>query len=134
MKIIRLDRCKGKTTRLIQESARTNTPIITHLLSRVNQIKKQAEEMELDIPHPIYLKKDVRASLRGYDLKNGVLIDDFELLLGWLLNVDINTVTTSCEILTEEDEMREICKLDSKIYNIIISNNELGYEISNIYE
>lgn len=94
MNIIRLDRGEGKTTMLIKESARLNAPIICMNTFQREYILEVAKKNNLNIPTPLRVGDD----LRGYDLKNGILIDDVECVLEKILGVKIQTVTTSSEI------------------------------------
>jgi hypothetical protein len=71
----------GKTTDLIEMSAVTNTPILCYNHDMALRIRRKAQEMETEIPNPICLN----TNLHGTDIK-GVLVDDAELILQYLLN------------------------------------------------
>ena len=105
MKIINLERGKGKTTMLIQLSATYNTPIICSSHASKLYILNKAKEMELTIPEPIDVRKcDIPYVLRGLNINSncGVLVDDLECILQYFLGEQVMFATTSCEVINLE--------------------------------
>ena len=105
MKIINLERGKGKTTLLIKLSATHNTPIICSSHASKSYILNKAKEMGLTIPEPIDVRKcDMPYLLRGLNINSncGVLVDDLECVLQYLLGEQVMFATTSCEVINLE--------------------------------
>lgn len=99
MKIIRADRGQGKTTELIKKSNEEWKYIICASKRRANNIVKIADEMGLDIPYPITISE---LPLSKGQKMDGVLIDDIEDILQYLIGKRVDYVTTSCEIISLE--------------------------------
>lgn len=97
MKILNLDRRKGKTTELIKISNKKWLYIICLNRKRAENISNMAMEMNLDIPFPITMDE---LPLRSNFIKE-VLIDDMEDLLQYLIQKPILYATTSCEVTNE---------------------------------
>lgn len=105
MKIINLERGKGKTTMLIKLSATHNTPIICSSFASKSYILNKAKEMGLTIPEPINVRNcDMPYVLRGLNINSncGVLVDDLECILQYFLGEQVMFATTSCEVIKLE--------------------------------
>lgn len=96
MKIIRAGRGQGKTTELIKKSNEEWKHIICADRKRVKNIVKMAEKMGLDIPYPITISE---LPLSKGQKMDGVLIDDIEDILQYLIDKRVDYVTTSCEVI-----------------------------------
>lgn len=94
MRIIRLDRGKGKTTALVKKSHSEWKYIVCKDRQRLNVIKKVASDLNLDIPYPITVSE---LPLRSKHIES-VLVDDIEDVLEYIIKKPIDIVTTSCEI------------------------------------
>ena len=92
MKIIRMDRGKGKTTELIKLSAKTGIPIVCATVQQVDTILAKAERMGLAIVQPIPVNK-----LKDYEVSK-VYVDDMEYVLSTLLKSKVEIATVSCDI------------------------------------
>ena len=106
MKIINLERGKGKTTMLIKLSATHNTPIICSSSASKSYILNKAREMGLTIPEPINVRGENMAhKLRGLNINPnyGVLVDDLECILQYFLGEQVSVATTSCEVVKLEE-------------------------------
>ena len=106
MKIINLERGKGKTTLLIKLSATHNTPIICSSHASKSYILNKAKEMGLTIPEPINVRGEGMAhKLRGLNVNSncGVLVDDLECVLQYFLGEQVSVATTSCEVVKLEE-------------------------------
>lgn len=105
MNIINLGRGKGKTTFLVNYSAKTEKPIICCFEYQVEYIKKVAEKLNVKIPEPIIVNKnninEVFREEKEFEPK--YLIDDIEGLLNKLLGVKIDCITTSSKVMHESD-------------------------------
>ena len=77
MKIIYKKRGKGKTLKLIKQSAKTRSIIITPTYRMAEHIRDMAKELEYDIPTPLCYKQ---LSLCHGNNCN-ILIDNAEMLL-----------------------------------------------------
>lgn len=97
MEILRMERCSGKTTKLIKISNKTKSPIICRNRNIAKFIKTMAKEMGLEIPNPMTIDMYKNEKYR-YEK---VLIDDLDLVLGQFLVTRILYATTSCNITTE---------------------------------
>ncbi|MGL5766238.1 MAG: hypothetical protein ACRCX8_11420 [Sarcina sp.] len=97
MKILNLDRRKGKTTELIKLSNKKWIYIICLDRKRAENISNMAMEMNIDIPFPITMEE---LPLRSNFIKE-VLVDDMEDLLQCLVQKPILYATTSCEVVDE---------------------------------
>ena len=96
MKIISAGRRQGKTTELIKKSNKEWKYIICANKRRVNNIVKTADEMGLNIPYPITISE---LPLSKGQKMDGVLIDDIEDILQYLIGKRVDYVTTLCEII-----------------------------------
>ena len=105
MKVINLDRGKGKTTRLLYASEFRNIPILC-----ANKVAKQhlidkAEKLDLKIPEPITVSDVITEGILKTKLAHkNILIDEtpavLQCILGFLgLRGVVEAIT-----LTEEDE------------------------------
>jgi len=77
MRLITGPRCSGKTTTLMEESARTGVPIISPSMGMANYISMLAKEQGLDIPEPTSINKIVNHGGRP----GKYLIDELEMCL-----------------------------------------------------
>lgn len=59
IRLITGPRCSGKTTTLMEESARTSIPIIAPSMGMANYISMLAKEQGLNIPEPTSINKMV---------------------------------------------------------------------------
>jgi hypothetical protein len=75
--LIRKDRGTGKTTELIRLSANRGIPIIAPTMMMANAIKKQAQELGVDIPEPTTINKIVNQGGKP----GKYLIDELEICL-----------------------------------------------------
>ena len=77
MKIINLDRGRGKTTRLLYASEFNNMPILCSSLHEKQLLIAKASEYGLKIPEPITVNDVISNNLRGdKSVDNGVLVDE----------------------------------------------------------
>lgn len=97
MKLIRMDRRKGKTRRLIKESSSTGAIIICRE-SSLKYIEITAKEMGLEIPKPMTIGEYVETFTGGLSDNPPVLVDDIEFALCLYMKTKILSATTSCEI------------------------------------
>ena len=97
MKILNLDRRKGKTTELIKLSNEKWLYIICLDRQRAEHISNMAMDMKLDIPFPITMRE---LPLRSNFIKE-VLIDDMEDILSCLIQKPVLYATTSCEVVNQ---------------------------------
>ncbi len=89
MKILQLERGKGKTTALVYTSAMTGYPIIASSEAHIRNIINTANKLGVDIPNPINFY-EYRSLHVPFHLDN-VLIDDLEIMLPMILNDYFNT-------------------------------------------
>ena len=92
MKIVRMERGKGKTTDLIRLSAKTGVPIVCATVAQSDIILAKAEKMGLVIAHPIPANK-----IKEYEVSK-VYVDDMEYVLSTLLQSTVEVATVSCDI------------------------------------
>lgn len=95
-KIIGGRRQCGKTTELIKRSAETNTYILTVNRERALMLSRAAQDLKLDIPFPITVNE---VPLRGSFIRK-VLIDDVEDVLRKFIGLEIEAMSTSCELVS----------------------------------
>lgn len=83
MNIVIGERCSGKTTRLIERSAKDQLYILTSTKPRARAIFDNAIRMGLDIPYPITVEEYLRGDkFRGSSIRrDGILIDDLDDVL-----------------------------------------------------
>lgn len=94
MKIIRLDRGKGKTTELVKKSNSEWKYIVCRDQQRLDVIEKVASDLNLVIPYPITVDE---LPLRSKHIES-VLVDDIEDILEYIIQKPIDIATTSCEV------------------------------------
>ena len=80
MRFIAGPRCSGKTTALMEESARTGVPIIAPSMGMAKYISMRAKEQGLNIPEPTSINKIVNRGVKP----GKYLIDELELCLNQL--------------------------------------------------
>ena len=88
MKFITGPRCSGKTTALIEESAKTGIPIISPTKAMAEYAKRMAKDYRLDIPNPVSIGEIVKQGGR----RGKYLVDELELCLS-VLGVEVVTAT-----------------------------------------
>ena len=83
MNIIIGERCSGKTTRLIERSAKEQLYILTSTKHRARAIFDTAKRMGLVIPYPVTVEEYFRGSkFAGSSIRrDGLLIDDSDDVL-----------------------------------------------------
>lgn len=94
-KAIILQRGKGKTTELINLSAKTGEYIVCHSHS-VKHIADAAKSMGLQIPYPLSYHEFIEGRYYGKGVK-GVLIDEIGSLLREISRVPVSAITLSPE-------------------------------------
>lgn len=96
MNIVIGERCSGKTTRLIERSAKEGRYILVANKAMARCIADQAKEMGLDIPFPVTLDEYLRGNkFQGSSIRrDGLLIDDLDMVLDLLFRgIPIREVT-----------------------------------------
>lgn len=88
MKLITGPRCSGKTTALIEESARTGIPIISPTRAMAEYVRRMAEDYGLDIPAPVSIGEVVKQGGK----QGKYLVDELGLCLS-VLGVEVVTAT-----------------------------------------
>ena len=94
--IIVTKRGGGKTTQLIELSAKTGAYIVCHSHSTAGGIMRMALQSDLKIPLPITYDDFINKRYYGAGIK-GFLFDDVELFVQSLTRVPILAVTASIE-------------------------------------
>lgn len=90
------ERCSGKTTRLIERSAKEGIYILAPTKNTARCIADQAKEMGLDIPFPLTVGEYLRGNkFQGSSIRrDGLLIDDLDMVLHQLFGgIPIREVT-----------------------------------------
>lgn len=101
MKIIARGRSTGKTMEIIKESALSGNYILVRNHHEAQRLFKLAQEMKLSIPLPVTVSEISLGRIQGTSIKrDGILVDNAELVLQQLIGAEINTLTIST---TEED-------------------------------
>lgn len=96
MKIYSAKRGAGKTTTLIEESARTGAIIVVSSYPMVNYTMGLAMRLNLDIPEPITVTNYLKALVRGgLNREQKYLIDDLHEMLSQM-NVEAATIDVNC--------------------------------------
>lgn len=105
-------RCSGKTTRLIERSAKEGSYILVATKAMARCVADQAKEIGLEIPYPItvgeYLNSDgfPGSSVR----RDGLLIDELDLVLNRLFHgIPIREVT-----LTDRGNVERLERIEKK--------------------
>ena len=96
MNVVIGERCSGKTTQLIERSAKEGIYILVANKEMARCIVDQAKEMRLNIPFPVTLDEYLRGStFRGSSIREkGILIDELDLVLDQLFRgIPIHEVT-----------------------------------------
>ncbi len=99
--IKRKRRC-GKTTALIHMSAVTGAPIITNTLRQVSFIESEANKLKMPIPKPISIYEWKQCN-RGIRFEKGILIDDLDIMLPYILNNYFGTKILSASVTMDDD-------------------------------
>ena len=105
MEIIVAEGSGGKTTELIQRSAVTGAVIVCTNVSVKEHILKMAFLMDLKIPDPVTYSRLIVSANKG-EYKNGILIDDLDLMLDEIFgNNYVIAATFREEIRTPKSEV-----------------------------
>jgi hypothetical protein len=92
VRVIEMGRAMGKTTKLIELSAKTNAVIICRSAENAWAIRRQAEKMDLDIPFPITfqsIRNGRHLGLKAWEY----LIDDVDLFIESIVGKPVTYVT-----------------------------------------
>lgn len=101
MKVIARGRRTGKTIEIIKESALTGNYILVRDHTEAQRLFQLAQEMKLSIPLPVTVSEISLGRIHGTSIKrDGILVDNAELVLQQMIGAKINTLTIST---TEED-------------------------------
>lgn len=126
MKVYSAKRGAGKTTMLIEESARTGAIIVVSSYPMVNYTMVLAMRLNLDIPEPITVTNYLKALVHGgLNKERKYLIDDLHVILSQM-NVEAATMDVNYiePIATrKEREQRERAIMQS----VLDDFNALGY-------
>ncbi len=96
MKIYIGERQSGKTTLLIEESAKTQVTVVVANYSMCNYIQLQAETMGLKIPPPITVTNYIRLLTNGgLGKTQKYLVDELQMMLS-AMNIKVATVDCDC--------------------------------------
>lgn len=123
MKIIKGGRQNGKTTALIRLCAENGGYIVCRTKEVAKMIKRQAEEMGLNIPLPLTHEEFRKGSYYGRGIGK-VYIDDTEALLNRLAHGVTIEAFTICDPEGTEEEKAAINQLEtakkhlSEIYSL----------------
>lgn len=90
MNIISKKSGQGKTHDLIILSNETRMPILVATKTMARNILEDSIRMDLDIPSPISLNE-----FDKYKNKDGILIDEIDMLLYQMLGVKVHTLTNT---------------------------------------
>ena len=96
MNVVIGKRCSGKTTRLIERSAKEGIYILVATKNMARCIADQAKKMGLEIPFPVTLDEYLRGNkFQGSSIRrDGLLIDDLDMVLHQLFGgIPIREVT-----------------------------------------
>ena len=96
MNVVIGERCSGKTTRLIERSAKEGIYILAPTKNMARCIVDQAKGMGLEIPYPITVGEYLRGNkFQGSSIRrDGLLIDDLDMVLHQLFGgIPIREVT-----------------------------------------
>lgn len=103
MKIVRADRQKGKSTKLVQLSHVHGHVIICANRQRAEHLERLAYEMDMPIPTPVNIydlkSEHFSRGVRECISSNRVLIDDLEAVLTALIGKQIIYATTSEKVI-----------------------------------
>lgn len=94
-KIIVDGRVTGKTTRAIEESARTGIRILAPNAEMARHIHKQALDSGIDIPPPTYMDEWTKGRVKRSCAAPGIIIDEGLMLLEKILGTSIHMITIS---------------------------------------
>lgn len=104
MKIYSAERGAGKTTALVEESAKTGAIIVVASYSMVNYIIGLAKRLNLDIPDPITVTNYLKVLVYGgLNREQKYLVDDLQMMLSQM-NVETATVDANyVESITKKE-------------------------------
>ena len=113
MKVYSAKRGTGKTTMLIEESARTGAIIVVSSYPMVNYTMVLAMRLNLDIPEPITVTNYLKALVHGgLNKEQKYLIDDLHAILSQMnveaATMDVNYIEPIATIKEREQREREI--------------------------
>ena len=109
MNVVIGERCSGKTTRLIERSAKEGIYILVANKGMARCVADQAKEMGLEIPYPITVGEYLRGNkFQGSSIRrDGLLIDDLDMVLDLLFRgIPIREVTLTDRGNVEKLETR----------------------------
>ena len=121
----------GKTTKLIQRSAREGVYILTSTVFRAQAIWDTAREMGLNIPYPVTLHEYLHSNkFRSSTIpRKGILIDDVDAVVGALFaGIPIHEVTMTDYGNIERLSMISNNQAEDMLIKIIEANAETKTE------
>ena len=109
MNVVIGERCSGKTTRLIERSAKEGIYILVANKEMARCVADQAKDMGLEIPYPVTVGEYLRGNkFQGSSIRrDGLLIDDLDMVLDLLFRgIPIREVTLTDRGNVEKLETR----------------------------
>lgn len=99
-KLIFGDRGSGKTTELIEESAKTGAYIVVPTRIRARNVFRSAKELGLNIPYPLIIVDVIHVPPSSDIFQKGILIDNLEEIVCHLFNyITIHAAMVDCTAL-----------------------------------
>lgn len=96
--IIISGRCRGKTTKLIQESSKTGRYILVKSRSEAKIVSQMARDLGLSIPYPVTLYEITAGRIDGSSiLRDGILVDNGISILERLLGTKVMGISLDQE-------------------------------------
>ena len=110
MRIINRGRRTGKTAMLISTAYVTGKPIITSTMNTKNSLLDIAERMGISANIEVYTINEWLECHRSYKSSNEILVDNVELMLGYVLSKFLNANVIAGTMTVPMDNIKDDAK------------------------
>ena len=128
MRIINRGRGTGKTAMLISTAYVTGKPIITSTMNNKNSLLDMAERMGISANIEVYTINEWLECHRSYKSSNEILVDNVELMLGYVLSKSLNANVIAGTMTVPMDNIKDDAKENDRKHGYWFALDECANE------
>ena len=128
MRIINRGRGTGKTAMLISTAYVTGKPIITYTMNNKNSLLDMAERMGISANIEVYTINEWLECHRSYKSSNEILVDNVELMLGYVLSKSLNANVIAGTMTIPMDNIKDDAKENDRKHGHWVALDECANE------